>query len=692
MNVSWKTFWAALGTTATSGFGVLPAVYDVPVEITTLSTAGAAAGTVCVAARLLSTHPTTAGWSARTRSTVTKLLCGGATVHTGWVVAFQLAPGQWPGWLGLLVGLGAAEYGTARGYEWLSAQQQRAQTIREEQRTVEQQQREVERLEAERTPQDEQAMSLAQSILRRAGLGWLEIDGWEPIGMNGVLFRVQQPDASSAPKKMQGLRTSEHGEAIAIAAKKVLGTRVQTDWVQIYKEPEAGAYSISILIRDALEDTIEYVDDLTPVSIKDPCVIGYRVDGQATTLRLDQHGKEVGQSGSGKSSLVHVKGAHITKAHDAAWWIGGTEKLYDLLADWIEVYENTGVTIPINWIAYGPQDMAEMLAAAMRITRDRQKQRRNERAGWKVLVVEIDEESFALTHPKAYAFFDGKRRHASELAAMVGKAGKSAGVFLQRASQRGTHDHSGTSGGDTSTNTDYTAVFPTNDPQEIGRATGDYKANQPPHPGCFWIKTDRLEMVKAPFIQEADPSKEVKHNGQTIRDIAWARRHFDNELDERAQKAAGNVYARRHQFADPQLMHYLLESDGDLLVGSEGESATPEGGAYEQAKAELDALPGMAELLGGTSSGSDAGSGQSAEPVVAMTGRRTRPERIVDLLAEAESPMGRSDILEGLHEQGDVRATAQTVTNALSRLVNDGSVTRSGENEYEPAPGVVATG
>ena len=177
-------------------------------------------------------------------------------------------------------------------------------------------------------------------------------------------------------------------------------------------------------------------------------------------------------------------------------------------------------------------------------------------------------------------------------------------------------DSDGTHGGTIQATTDYTVAFQTNDPQEIGRATGDYQTQQPPHAGCYWIKRDptvAAELAKGEYLQESDPSKERLHEGQTIRDISWSRRHHDNELDERAQHVAGPAYERRHRYSDAGMMMYLRPGSESEIGGQvEGEvlahrsadddyddDPTPEGGGREEAQAALAEVPGLAALLNG---------------------------------------------------------------------------------------------
>lgn len=729
MQLKWKHFWAALGYVVTCGWATLPVLWDAPV-VGVVGAVVTSAGVVLVGRHEAHAHPLFRQWRLDARRRITQLLSTGAGAHLLWVLAFEQRPQAWPAWLAALLAVSGAEVGVAEGLEYLVRREQRhaeqdANQQQERARPVVPQQQvepsQLEELPPEQTDEEyAKVLRLGEAIFRRAQLAAVEIHGWHALSDTGVTFDAQIPDMASQSKhkksQVTALSTSEHGEALAIAAGRQLGRAIESSWVQVYKQRQAGAYTVSVLTRDALADVHPYVDDPhARPSIKDPCDIGWRADQQQVFVRLDQNGFATGKSQSGKSSFEHRKFARVTQCYDAVQWVCGMSKVYDLVADWIEPYEDTDVEIPINWIAYGPRDTAEMLAAGLRIARDRQSQRKSERTGWKAIKINLDECSDVLKPDSgAWAKLDGKRRHASDLYAELSKTGKSGWVYVDRDTQYGVQNEGGTHGGMIQATTDITVAFQTNDPQDIGRAVGDFKTAQPPHAGCYWIKrsaVDAPEMAKNEYLQESDPSKPVLHGGQTIRDIAWSRRDCDNTLDERAQAAAGPAYHRRHRFMGAALMGYLRPgSEGDdaeakVAAGQASTSLdapvtelpdpngfpeddeddpTPEGAGREEAHAALAGIPEIAAMLsGGSSSEAAAADADSSDGAVTELPRQSRAERIVQIAQDADEPLTRGEILTALREDGD-EPSEQVVSNALGRLVKRGTLVLD-QGTYAPA-------
>ena len=717
MDLQWKHFWASVSYVSTVGWATLPVLWDSPV----IGAVGAAvtAGAAWLFGRHeIGANPLFRQWSQSAKARAVKMLGTASGAHVLWVLAFQQHPASWPAWLAALLAISGGEVGLATALEYYERrdQAQRDQVVDDIPVSEPVQPVPADPGEQEPAAADdeyERILRVGRAIFRRAQLAAVEVEQWKSLGDAGVTFTAEIPDmqSQSSRKKDQvtSLSTSVHGEALAIAARRQLQVPIQSSWVQIYKSPMAGAYTVTMLTRDAMADAIPYIDspDERP-SIHDPVRIGWRADQQEMTLSLDQHCYEVGKSQSGKSVFVNTKIARVTKCRDAVQWVCGTSKLYDLVADWIEPYESQGIEPPINWIAYGPKPMAEMLAAALRVARDRQNQDKADRVGWKAIVIQLDESKVALNDPGAWAKFNGKRMSGSALWAELMLTGKSGKVYAHRADQRNVQDSAGTSGGDTTTTTDHTMCFQTGDPAEIGRATGDFHAAQPPHPGCFWRKETGgapPEMGKGEYLQESDASRDRKHDGATTREIAWARRVCDNTLDARAQRAAGAPYLNRLKTVTAEYKRDIkpltTDDTSEAFGPSEAElaeDASPEGAGREEARAVVAHIPGVAAMLapeaGITESpnasweveqpaGED-GEDASDEPVdeVAggavseLEGRTSRSDRIVQILQHADEPLSRGEVLTRLRDEGDESANEQMVSNALGKLVKAGTVER----------------
>ncbi|MGH8876780.1 MAG: hypothetical protein ACRD0P_05460, partial [Stackebrandtia sp.] len=464
--------------------------------------------------------------------------------------------------------------------------------------------------------------------------------------------------------------TSASAEPIAIALGEVLGMELESQWVQVRKEPTAGTYSIVVVTEDVMARIYRYTDDVAPTSITEPALVGYQIDGKPYRMRLDQHGQVIGKSTGGKSSLINIEFAHTTRCDDVVDWVCGTEKLYDLVGPWVEPYMDTDHTLPFDWIASGQRDTLAMLIAGMNIARWRQRQPMARRVGWPKIRITLDEASFALRNNTVRGVYQGQQVTAAQMAAMLMQGGASAGVHLVLASQRSTNDHFGDNGGDTSTNVGYSAGFISNDEAEIGRLTGDYKLPMPRHKGEYWLNPGNGEMpvnLKAPYIQTVDPTKPQLHDGATISEVAWSRRRFGAELDPGSTAAAGEVYQRRHTRMDTELLRYLTDA-----TELHAEVPAPHEAGYAAAVRELEAI--------GVGSGSEMSD---------LAGRTSRADRIVSIVTDAEKPMARKEIRAALHAAGDP-AGDQVITNALGKVTDQGRLARLDDGTYTAPSGTPA--
>jgi hypothetical protein len=435
-----------------------------------------------------------------------------------------------------------------------------------------------------------------------------------------------------------------------------------------------------VLQEDVMATIYPYIDCPQWKSSTTPTVVGYDIDGNPKTLRLDQHHADVGMSTWGKTGLINVTFADIALWGDGVLWACGVEKFFDLVWPWIEPYMGTDLPLPFDAIANGPQETAEMLAAGMRIARWRQQQPHHLRKGFKKIIIQLDEASFALPIRNVTTMYEGQQKNMSELAEMYIKGTGSAGVHLRLAAQRGTHDNWGDRGGGINAGLSSQTVFRTRDPDEIGRATGDWKLSRPRHKGEYWLEPGDGEPViklKAPYIQETDPNRAKLHDRATVSEVAWARRHFHTELDVASRAPAGEWYTNRHTRATPELLAYL----------GGNHPAPVQGPAFDdvqaQTQAEIQAMLAAADWH--TPAAAEEPPAPASAGVPSMVGRKPRAACIVDIVQGAAAPMGKADIVAALKAQGDKSASDQVVTNALGKLVQDGALDRPARGEYAAA-------
>jgi len=337
--------------------------------------------------------------------------------------------------------------------------------------------------------------------------------------------------------------------------------------------------------------TIPYVDCPEWAEVSEPRVYGYGLDGEPHRMRINTHSQAAGATGSGKTAFLHAELAEEARTRDCAVWVTGTWKLYDLVAGWVEPYTDTNLPLPIDWVASGQRDTVDTLVAALRIARWRQCQPMAERDGFTTIIVHLDEASYPLRNRVVRGEYQGVEHTASQLAAKIAQGAGSARVWIKFASQRGVSDHLGDQGADTRANAGYTAIFKTRDPDDVGRLTGDHKLLAPRHSGEYLLSADAAPVrLKVPYLQSVDPNQPRLHEGLTVSDVAWSRRHFTEPLDAGSAAAAGPEYARRHTRMDAAMRAYLTGDEAEAVEPSSAHRA-----GYDETMAALRGLGLAAE-------------------------------------------------------------------------------------------------
>lgn len=494
-----------------------------------------------------------------------------------------------------------------------------------------------------------------------------------------------------------------YAERIANALSRRTKTPLMTEWVEISKDREAGVRWVTVVDRDMMAKVRPFQDSPGWTSIREPMMAGYKIDGKKYYLLLNQHGRIIGGTQNGKSSLIHSIIAHVTRCDDAVAWTCGTQKLIDLVGDWIDPYDGTDLRLPIDWIASGPQDTAEMLAAAMRIGRARQSIPPRKRPKWPSIVIILDEARFALTNTTARANLNGRSMTAAQLAQDIVTGITSAGIFLVIASQRDTNDQAGDEGGTTMAQMGYTAAFRISDKDALGRMMEDWKLPQPRFKGQYWLDPgngDFPVQIKAPYMQESDPNKDRLHNGITISGVARARQAFGIRLDEFSIQQAGEAYARRYTRMTPEFEAYLTgaERSNDMPPV---EQQNPTQGMSEVDREIYEALrdlvaigepvpPELQEVaqaygLGRTPRMQAESATQNEAAVTSMVGRLTLKERIEGIVEAAEAPMRRREIIAEVERQAGREVNGNQVDTALRELVRARRLDRDEVTGYSRA-------
>jgi hypothetical protein len=581
--LSWKTYLTASAAITTGTATVLAAMTGTPTGLVMAGAAAACAVCAKLGRGALNYSPALNYLDNRTREQAVRLFPLAPAAHAAWVAGAMLidAPAQWAA---ALVALGAAEYGVARGLEY------KAKIIPKPRdaavAAVDPQSQSTATSSGKLVHTDpQQPITVMQRVLGLAGLGHVHVTGWEWIGPRneilGITFSVKLPPNAGKRSGGESPKLSMvNAEAIAIAFGEITGTEIGSSWVQITKLPAAGAYTITVTSSDTMKRLYPYQIDARRVSIADPALVGYGIDGLPHYERVNQHWLHTGGTRFGKTGLVQVLRTHTLRAaHEAVLWVGGTEKLYDSVGPWVDPFIGTGKRPPIDWVAKGPQDTLNMITAAFILGRWRQSVPHHRRGGFKTVVVEIDEASFFLMLERLVIEYEGESLTPSRMVENIIKGIGSADVWIHLVSQRGTNDQFGESGGSITANIQVRTAFRTSDGDEIGRAFGDWKLPMPANAGEYYIQgTDSdVRRLRAPYIQETDPKKPRLHNGANLNDVALSLADMWQGLDRESAWALGEVYANRPQTAE-DLFRYLTGMDPDLEFGPSVTGSVVHGG------------------------------------------------------------------------------------------------------------------
>jgi hypothetical protein len=589
-------------------------------------------------------------------------------------------------------------------------------------------------------------------VLEDAGYGWVVLVGYEEIRDGGrafgAAFLVRVPAARLISEGMDKARISpDAAEPIAIALSERLGVELESRFVAIRKQAAAGLYLVTVVTEDVMARLYAYRDPAVRQSIKEPALAGYGIDTKPVYLLLAQHGQHIGKTRSGKTSLVHALLAYMTSCsghgdnRDAIVWIGGTEKVYDLVGSWLECYMGTDEALPFDWVARGPVDTLDMMIALMMIARYRQSVPMDRRC-WPTIILVLDEASFALRNKTVTGIYDGQEVVMSDMGGMIGQGAGSGDCWAHWATQRDTNDQLGDKGGDMTAQAGFTSAFRIKDNATIGRLMGDYKLPMPKNAGEYWLDDgdgSDPQLVKAPYLQEVDPTKPHLHDQATIADIAWSRRHYPRVLDAGSAHAAGAAYARRHTRMTPEFLAYLtggaahmsggatsaarpatdsprsdtapadaptgahrrrdalptdevIEMARDAGVEVDDMSRHERAGFAEAISSEFDTLDAFAAFLAnpqGYGAPVQEAAGKSEVPAQAAPSgttsaapTTTRRVRIVAILTEADAPLRSAEIIDALREGGDTVTSQEAVYNELSRMVARDALTKSSDGRY----------
>lgn len=655
--LSWPACWSLLAFATTLVATLAPMWAGVPRPVHVIGVFALAAGVTWGLARHMYTHRRLAHLAER-RDHMVRLMQVGGGAYFLWSAGFLTFPHYWSAWALALLALVGATYGGTT-WCWHVARRPVPELARP---TI---------WRANPEPED-RVRANWQAALDRARCGWLKVVDWVSVTIEdrsvGVRAMAQVRDSDTVPAS----RHLDPG-AIAIALRQVTGLQLRTDWVQAREGPYAGDWEITAVTEDVMGRVHPYVDDPTPKSSATKTLVGYDIEGRHYTQDLRAHCQDCGKTLSGKTSLINAKWAHITTWSDGVLWVCGVAKLWETLAGWLEPYRDSGLPVPIDWIAAGRLDSLKMLARAMDVAHWRQNQPMADRAAFKTIIVQLDEASDLLQDTQTRVPCQGQMLNASEIVAKFVKRNGSAGVWLHLASQRSTGEQWGPKGSEIIAQMTWRTAFYSGDQAEVGRILGwsHYNLPNPPHPGCYWLRPGDQDplLLRSPYIQEVDPRRDRLHDGPTVSDVSWARKDIPRGLDLGSAGAAGPEYAARLRTMDAEMFAYLTDSLAIAEPEAPGTGAGSAAAAAAEVHREADAY--LAQLVS----------------PVSLPERRIRREMIPEIVRAAGGPIGTFQIIEELRKRGDPVSNPTAVSNELAQQVKDGLLHRLDKGLYVATEG-----
>lgn len=732
-----------------AGLGVclamLPAMAHAPWPAVAGIAAVVAVVVVVIGGTVLHRSPVFADWPVGRKAAAVRWMWAAAATDVAMVVVLQVVGVRWwPVWLLGVCVLVAVQSGVAVGLEFWWRLPARSRPDREEQsgpgsELVPDHERSLVRADREwgDLTDDEKHMTAA---LATANHDWLRVVGGRSLRDDdghvfGARLTLRVPASEVAKRGAEKCAPSAQlGELLAIALSEQLGALLESRWVAVRKDRAAGQYTVTVTSEDTMARLYPYVETPGPVSVREPAHVGYGIDAAPVRIALEQHVRYIGQTRGGKTSLFHTLLALLTRcvgnpdiADDAVVWVGAGVKAYDMLAGWLEIYQDTGLRMPFGWVTSGVDDVAQMLVALMVAARYRQSVPMAQRR-WPAIICLLDEVSFTLGDKGVTVVYQGRKYTASKMGSMVAKAVGSARCWLHYGTQRGVNDEIGEEGGTIAAQTSAAFAFRNGDWQDVARTMGDWKIDPPVHQGETWIRgahgEDNLVLSKARYIQEIDPSKPRLHDGPTLADVSWSRRHCVGELDpgtEAAIAAAVPAYANRSRVVDAEFMAYLAEpglartggpdagpppatpeDEPDWLDGDQGDPAPDEVAAEVAAAAGRDWAGmseadrrGLAWAVGiamrerGVTTAEEFLASMRGQPALAPATpvapeSSTRAERIVRIVTDRPGVTSR-EIIAALRADGDECQNTVAVYNLLKRLAApDGPLRKDEKGRFEP--------
>jgi hypothetical protein len=221
------------------------------------------------------------------------------------------------------------------------------------------------------------------------------------------------------------------------------GTRIGEDCIIPEKGVGGSEFLLNVRTVDVFKRVVDYPVRETPGDIQDGLPdVGLAQDGEIVNMTA-AHAKIVGASGGGKTNLANVMIARTTQTANAMPWICGSDKLVTLVFPWLLPWLEGRTDWPvIDYIAgQDRKRILMMLRNALllcdeRNRRNRRKSKREPTADEPTIIIYFEETSHAVEDDKTVIVcHDGLKRNISGLLYAIGRAGRSANIWIKLMTQ-----------------------------------------------------------------------------------------------------------------------------------------------------------------------------------------------------------------------------------------------------------------
>lgn len=518
-------------------------------------------------------------------------------------------------------------------------------------------------------PHLQTADQLMQSILLRGGWPHVLITAVSslPNDHEGCTFEARALTAQTASeltgedvKKVRPLQLGDE-EDLATAVEECMNVAMETRWVRIQSTPRPNRVRVTVALEDILSKAHPYPLNTEMLPRGSNLEIGAQIHGEPVMLNPYQHGIICGATRSGKTSLVNVVIAELTRLPGEVW-LCGAEKVYDIAGQWLDPHLGTERPLPLDWVVEGQKDTLAMLAEGFGEARWRQNLPHADRNNLDPLWIVIEEAPRVLRDRRTRITFEDTEYSTSGFVGHFTRSTNSASVHLILLAQEYDNPMFGDDAASIKENSGYTIIMRSKSGDERSRAFGRGGAALPNlyKSGEFYIQDGSDPYAaKSRYVQETDSRLSRLHDGATLTDVSLARSALVTARSSGRRAPRTQMYNSRPQTMTLEYHNYLRAvgpapfTRGELEI-SKYDAAADTAATIARLRAEIE--------------------GPKLHIVDDEPARPKLREFVVDTLANNDEGMTTAELLAAALDAGFEKTSKSSVENTLTTLRGKGLV------------------